>query len=60
MTTPTNLMALADLSGRWIDRAQARRARTTLVLDIDSSVSPTYGPAKKVVTFYNGRGTAEQ
>ncbi len=52
MTTPTNLTALADLSGRWIDRAQARRARTTLVLDIDSSVSPTYGAQEG--TAYNG------
>jgi len=41
MTSPTNLTALADLSGRWIDRAQARRGRTALVLDIDSSASPT-------------------
>src|SRR5215475_3202764 len=52
MTSPTNLTALADLSGRWIDRAQARRARTTLVLDIDSSVSPTYGAQEG--TAYNG------
>src|SRR5437899_764663 len=43
MTSPTNLTALADLSGRWIDRAQARRARTMLVVYIDSSASPTYG-----------------
>jgi hypothetical protein len=28
MTSPTNLTALADLSGRWIDRAQMQRART--------------------------------
>ncbi len=41
MTTADNLTALADLSGRWIDRVQAGRVRTTLVLDIDSSVSPT-------------------
>ena len=52
MTSPTNLTALADLSGRWIDRAQARRARTALVLDIDSSVSPTYGAQEG--TAYNG------
>jgi len=38
MTSPTNLTALADLSGRWIARAQMQRARTALVLDIDSSV----------------------
>src|SRR6266852_9406353 len=52
MTTPTNRTALADLSGQWIDRVQARRAATTLVLDIDSSVSPTYGAQEG--TAYNG------
>jgi len=52
MTSPTNLTALADLSGRWIDRAQMQRARTALVLDIDSSVSPTYGAQEG--TSYNG------
>jgi hypothetical protein len=34
MTSPRNLTALADLSGRWVDRVQTRRARTTLVLDV--------------------------
>src|SRR6266403_1362778 len=52
MTSPTNLTALADLSGRWIDRVQRQRARTALVLDIDSSVSPTYGAQEG--TAYNG------
>jgi len=52
MTSPTNLTALADLSGRWIDRVQMQRARTALVLDIDSSVSPTYGAQEG--TAYNG------
>jgi hypothetical protein len=52
MTTGANLTALADLSGRWIDRVQVRRARTALVLDIDSSVSPTYGAQEG--TAYNG------
>jgi hypothetical protein len=52
MTTPTNLTALADLSGQWIDRVQTQRARSTLVLDIDSSVSPTYGAQEG--TAYNG------
>jgi hypothetical protein len=51
MTAPRNLTALADLSGRWIDRVQAKRARTALVLDIDSSVSPTYGAQEG--TAYN-------
>jgi hypothetical protein len=52
MTSAENLPALADLSGRWIDRVQARRARPALVLDIDSSVSPTYGAQEG--TAYNG------
>ena len=41
MTEERNLTALANLSGHWIDRVQARRAAMTLVLDIDSSVSPS-------------------
>src|SRR6059058_2186910 len=52
MTSAQNLTVLADLSGRWIDRVQARRAATALVLDIDSSVSPTYGTQEG--TAYNG------
>jgi hypothetical protein len=52
MTSPKNLAALADLSGWWIDRAQAQRSRATLVLDMDSSVSPTYGEQEG--TAYNG------
>jgi hypothetical protein len=52
MTEERNLTALADLSGHWIDRVQPRRARTALVLDIDSSVSPTYGAQEG--TAYNG------
>jgi hypothetical protein len=52
MTSPANLTALADLSKRWVERVQARRAATALVLDIDSSVSPTYGAQEG--TAYNG------
>ena len=52
MTEEKNLTALADLSGHWIDRVQTERALTTLVLDIDSSVSPTYGAQEG--TAYNG------
>src|SRR5262249_44043868 len=52
MTQEQNLTALADLSGRRVDRVQAGRARTALVLDIDSSVSPTYGAQEG--TAYNG------
>jgi len=38
-----NLLALADLSGQWIDRVHARRPPRGIVLDMDSSVSPTHG-----------------
>ena len=47
-----NLGALADLSGRWIDVVHQRRPSKTVVLDMDSSVSPTYGDQEG--TAYNG------
>ena len=43
LTGEANLTALADLSGAWIDRVHARRPQTTIVLDLDSSVSETHG-----------------
>src|SRR3954462_14900149 len=47
-----NLSALTDLSGRWIDRVHARRPVKGIVLDMDSSVSPTDGEQEG--TAYNG------
>ena len=41
LTTEKNLSALASLSGQWIDRVHARRPPRGVVLDMDSSVSPT-------------------
>jgi hypothetical protein len=38
-----NLSALADLSGQWIDLVHGRRPPRGIVLDMDSSVSPTHG-----------------
>ena len=43
LTAEKNLSALADLSGRWIDCVYARRPPRSVVLDMDSSVSPTHG-----------------
>ena len=43
LATEVNLAALADLSGAWIDRVHARRPPDGIILDIDSSESPTYG-----------------
>jgi hypothetical protein len=47
-----NLVVLADLSGHWIDRVHGRQPPRTIVLDMDSSVSPTYGDQEG--TAYNG------
>ena len=52
LTQEANLSALADLSGRWIDRVHARRPVKGIVLDMDSSVSPTYGEQEG--SAYNG------
>jgi Transposase DDE domain group 1 len=43
LTVEKNLSALADLSGQWVDRVHARRPPRGIVLDMDSSVSPTHG-----------------
>ncbi len=47
-----NLTALADLSGQWIDRVHVRHPPKLIVLDMDSSVSPTHGDQEG--TAYNG------
>src|SRR3954462_5239629 len=52
LTQKANLAALADLCGRWIDRVHARRPVRGIVLDLDSSVSPTYGEQEG--SAYNG------
>jgi len=36
-----NFAALTDLSGRWIDRVHGQHPPKGIVLDMDSSVSPT-------------------
>ena len=46
------LSALTDLSGQWIDRAHARRPPRGIVLDMDSSVSPTHG--QQELSVWNG------
>ena len=47
-----NLSALADLAGQWIDRVHARRPPRGVVLDMDSSVSPTHG--EQEMSVWNG------
>jgi hypothetical protein len=43
LATDENLAALSDLGGTWIDRVHDRRPPKTIILDMDSSVSPTHG-----------------
>ena len=52
LATDDNLAALADLSGKWIDRVHDRKPPKLIVLDMDSSVSPTHGEQEG--TAYNG------
>ncbi len=52
LTSEANVAALADLSGAWIDQVHARRPQTTIVLDMDSSVSETHGAQEG--SAYNG------
>lgn len=47
-----NRSALADLSGQWIDRFHDRNGLKYIVLDMDSSVSPTHGDQEG--TAWNG------
>ena len=52
LSRPENLIALADLPGQWIDKARRRRGTKTVILDMDSSESPTYGEQEG--SAYNG------
>jgi hypothetical protein len=52
LTNKANLAALTDLSGQWIDGVHSRRPTNLVVLDMDSSVSPTHGEQEG--TAYNG------
>jgi Transposase DDE domain group 1 len=52
LTVEKNLSALANLPGQWIDKVHARRPPRGIVLDMDSSVSPTHGEQENSV--WNG------
>ncbi len=52
LSTKSNLTALMNLSGEWIDKVHQRKPPKQLILDLDSSVSETYG--KQEGTAYNG------
>jgi hypothetical protein len=41
LSRPENPTALVDLPGQWIDKVHRQRPPKTIVLDMDSSESPT-------------------
>ena len=52
LTDEESLDALRDLSGLWIDRVRQRKPMDRIILDMDSSVSETYGQQEG--SAYNG------
>ena len=52
LTQPRNLEFLMNLPGRWVDRVHESKGPKEIVLDMDSSVSETYGHQEG--SAYNG------
>lgn len=52
LAAPENLGTLTDLSGKWIDAVRRHRQLRDVVLDMDSSVSPTHG--EQEMSVWNG------
>lgn len=52
LSSKSNVTALMKLSGRWIDQVHQRKSLKQLILDLDSSVSETYGDQQG--SAYNG------
>ena len=52
LTQSNNVDALMDLPGQWVDRVLRHKPIHTLILDLDSSVSPTHGHQEG--SAYNG------
>ncbi len=52
LTQSRNLQALMDLSGQWIEKVYQRKPIHKIILDMDSTVSETYG--KQEGSAYNG------
>ena len=52
LATDGTVEALADMNGVWIDKIHDRHAPTKIILDMDSSVSPTHGEQEG--SAYNG------
>jgi len=52
LAADANFESLTDMSAAWIDRVHDRRPPKMIILDMDSSVSPTHGEQEG--TAYNG------
>ncbi len=52
LATDANVEVLADMNGMWIDKVHNRHPPKMIILDMDSSVSPTHG----IVRGRPGRG----
>jgi len=52
LTQPQNLEALINQPGKWVDEVHQRRSIKKIILDVDSSDSPTFG--KQEGSAYNG------
>ena len=52
LTQPQNLEALINQPGKWVDEVHRRRSIKEIILDMDSSDSPTFG--KQEGSAYNG------
>lgn len=52
LTQPKNLKALINQAGQWVDEVHQRTSIKEIILDMDSSDSPTFG--KQEDSAYNG------
>lgn len=52
LTQPQNLKALINQPGQWVDEVHQRKSINEIILDMDSSDSPTFG--KQEGSAYNG------
>ena len=52
LTQPQNLKVLMNQPGQWVDRVHNRKPLKKIILDMDSSDSPTYG--RQEGSAYNG------
>ncbi|MCA9468900.1 MAG: transposase [Nitrospira sp.] len=52
LATEDNLTTLTNVCGQWVDQVAVRRPKTRVILDMDSSESPTHG--RQEGSAYNG------